>query len=50
MIINEDADDMDLLLLRHGLGGGDCLQTKPSSGRVGNAVGDLQERKKHDTM
>ena len=42
LMINDDAGDIHLLLLRHGLSGSDCLQTETSSGRVGNAVGNLE--------
>ena len=43
MMINDDDGHIDLLLLGHGLGGGDCLQTETSSGRVGDAVRDLDK-------
>ena len=45
MTIKDDADEIHLLLLRHRLGGGDCLQTETSASRVGNTVGDLQDKK-----
>ena len=43
MMIKDDYDYIHLLLLRHGLGGGHCLETETPSSRVGNAVSNLKK-------